>query len=574
MSRFNRTHGQGVPAVYTRAATSAVRTTEVTVPTANGGGIGFKREPKGELFITAVSNLVGQDSMYESASDHDLRYRNLVWTVAKEDPWFVAELARWLRREQNLRTVAMVTAAELAASNVGTHAKELRTYADGVVRGPVRYAVEGALARPDEAGELIAYWKRAYPQSQLPKGLKRGIASRVRDLYNERAVLKWDPDKNSVRFADVLELTHPAPAKAFQGPLFKHLIDDRHGHGDDVPAALEMIQHNGWIRSMVREAGNTALLLDDEQLKLAGMTWEDVLSLGGQTTLSKKDLWEAIIPSMGYMALLRNLRNIANAGVSTTVMDGVVAKLQDPDEVARSRQLPMRFLSAHRATAGDPQWELALSRALDLSLLNVPKLAGNTLILVDTSGSMNGRLSERSDLKRWDAAVLFGLALAARSERSTVVSFSSSTRIFQPREREPLLRQIERWKNEGYFLGSGTDTLGAVGAHWNGNLAYDRLVIITDEQVNGYGYAYGRHRQTGYLYGQHRQTFDVPRLEQVVPTSVPTYTWNLAGYEASHLPTGDEAHAWHAFGGLSDGAFRMIPLLEAGTSTNWPWEHE
>lgn len=564
MSRFNKTHGQGVPVVRTRTATSAVRTTEVTIPTANGGGTGFKRDAKSELFITAVSNLVGQDSMYESAKDHDLRYRNLVWAVAKEDPWFVAELARWLRREQNLRTVAMITAAELAASNVGAHAKELRTYADGVVRGPVRYAVEGALLRPDEAGEMIAYWKRAYLNAQLPKGLKRGIASRVRDLYNERAVLKWDPDKNAVRFADVLELTHPAPAKTFQGALFKHLIDDRHGRGDDVPATLEMIQHNGWIRSMVSEAGNTSLLLDDEQLRHAGMTWEDVLSLGGQTTLSKKQLWEAIIPSMGYMALLRNLRNIANAGVNTTVMDGVVAKLQDPDEVARSRQLPMRFLSAHRATAGDPQWELALSRALQHSLQNVPRLAGTTLVLVDTSGSMADRLSERSDLKRWDAAVIFGLALAAKADLATVVSFSSDTRVFQPREREPLLRQVERWKNEGFFIGSGTDTLGAVEKHWNGsNFPYDRLVIITDEQVNTHGF-----------YGwRSRPAPSVTRLDNVVPTSVPTYTWNLAGYEASHLPTGDEAHAWHAFGGLNDGAFKMIPLLEAGTDAGWPWEH-
>lgn len=566
MSRFNRTHGQGVPAVYTRTATSAVRTTEETIPTANGGGTGFKRDPKSELFITAVSNLVGQDSMYESAKDHDLRYRNLVYKVAQDDPWFVAELARWLRREQNLRTVAMVTAAELAASNVGRHAKELRTYADGVVRGPVRYAVEGAIVRPDEAGEMIAYWKRAYPGTQLPKGLKRGIASRVRDLYNERAVLKWDSDKNAVRMADVLELTHPAPAKAFQSALFKYLIDDRHKRdieADDLfNQGLETLHTDHLVRWLASN-GEARKLLDPAVVRDAGMTWEDVLSLGGQHGLDKKALWESIIPSMGYMALLRNLRNIANAGVSNTVMDGVVTKLQDADEVARSRQLPMRFLSAHRATAGDPQWELALSRALDHSLGNIPQLAGNTLILVDTSGSMRDRLSERSDLKRWDAAVVFGLALAARAARSTVVSFSSSTRIFQPREREPLLRQIERWKNEGYFFGSGTDTLGAVSKHWNGG--YDRLVIITDEQVNMSRY---------YGWSRRASAPSVTRLEQMVPTSVPTYTWNLAGYEASHLPTGSEAHAWHAFGGLNDGAFKMIPLLEAGTDAGWPWEHE
>jgi hypothetical protein len=552
--------GPTVPRAVTRS--SPVKTVPHVETRTHQGGVGFLRESKGELFITAVSNLVGQDSMYESGAAHDLRYQNLVYKVAKEDPWFVAELTRWLRREQNLRTVAIVTAAELAAALAGQHPAELRQYDDRGHLGPVRYAVEGALVRPDEPAELIGYWKSTYPKTQLPKGLKRGIAARVTDLYNERATLKWDPSSGKIRFADVLELTHPRPrVSAWQGPLFKHLIDDRHGHGDDVPATLEMIQHNGWLRAMVAEAGNTSLLLDNEQLKLAGMTWEDVLSLGGQHGIDKKTLWEEIIPSMGYMALLRNLRNFSKAGVSNVVKDKVAQKLQDSDEVERSRQLPMRFLSAHRATDGDPQWELALSRALDHSLLNVPKLDKRTLILIDTSGSMQDRLSERSDLKRWDAAVVFGLALAARASSATVVSFASSTRMFQPKTREPLLRQVERWKNEGFFLNSGTDTLGAVETYWD--QSYDRLVIVTDEQVNHRGYYGWRQRS---LVNNHA------RLDQIVPREVPTYTWNLAGYEAAHLPT-DGAHAWHAFGGLNDGAFKMISLLEAGSNAGWPWEH-
>jgi hypothetical protein len=67
-----------------------------------------------------------------------------------------------------------------------------------------------------------------------------------------------------------------------------------------------------------------------------------------------------------------NKLNISKAGVSAGVMDAIARQLQDPAEVSRSRQLPMRFLSAHRATLGDPQWELAIGRALDHSLANVP----------------------------------------------------------------------------------------------------------------------------------------------------------------------------------------------------------
>jgi hypothetical protein len=533
------------------------------------GGVAYARDAKSELFITAVSNLVGQDSMYETAEAHDLRYRNLVWKVAKEDPWFVAELAAWLRTGANLRTVALVTAAELAAATKGEHPRELRSYGDQWQLGPVRFAVQGAIQRPDEPGELIAYWKQAYPNTQLPKGLKRGIAARITQLYTERNALKWDGDKSSVRFADALELTHPRPrASAWQGNLFKHLIDMRHHRVVEVEdlwnQQLEMLHSNHALRWMA--ANREPLeLLNEAAVKAAGMTWEDVLSLGGQHGLDKRELWEAIIPSMGYMALLRNLRNISKAGVSAGVMDAIARQLQDPAEVSRSRQLPMRFLSAHRATLGDPQWELAIGRALDHSLANVPALGGRTLVLIDTSGSMADQLSARSDLKRWDAAVVFGLALANRANDATVVSFSTDTRVFHSRQREPLLRQVERWKNEGFFIGSGTDTIGAVEKHWDGT--HDRLVIVTDEQVNTRGYSWGWRNRRG-------NGSETDRLDQVVSYATPTYTWNLAGYSPAHLPSGGEAHNWHAFGGLNDGAFKLISLLEAGTDAGWPWEME
>lgn len=54
-----------------------------------------------------------------------------------------------------------------------------------------------------------------------------------------------------------------------------------------------------------------------------------------------------------------------------------------------------------------------------------------------------------------------------------------------------------------------------------------------------------------------------------VPERVPVYTWNLAGYRAGHGPSGTRYR--HTFGGLSDAAFRLVPLLEAGRDADWPW---
>ena len=60
---------------------------------------------------------------------------------------------------------------------------------------------------------------------------------------------------------------------------------------------------------------------------------------------NRKEVWEAIRPHMGYMAMLRNLRNFINAGVA---MGPVLERLSDPEQVRRSKQLPFRFYTAWR----------------------------------------------------------------------------------------------------------------------------------------------------------------------------------------------------------------------------------
>jgi hypothetical protein len=253
------------------------------------------------------------------------------------------------------------------------------------------------------------------------------------------------------------------------------------------------------------------------------------------------------------MARLRNLRNFDQAGVSDAVALKMAAELADPVEVAKSRQLPMRFLSAYRA-APSLRWGYALETALEHSLQNVPELKGRTLILVDTSGSMHSPFSKDGTLMRWDAATVFGLALARRAQLADVVSFSAggywsrteeASKVFPQTRGESLLKSLDRWKGGGYFIGGGTDTAGAVGRHYND---HDRVVILTDEQANTHGYG------------------DVTKP---VPQDRMVYTFNLAGYSRGHAPSGSGTR--HTFGGLTDAAFRLIPLLERGRNADWPF---
>ncbi|MEU8637952.1 TROVE domain-containing protein [Amycolatopsis sp. NPDC048633] len=527
MSKFNTARAP--------AATSPVRSEATPSAVTYEGGAGYARDARSELFLLAVTNMVSEHTFYESAGARDTRYAKLVRAATLEDPQWTARFLRWLRTEANLRSASLAGAAEFAKAR-----------RDAGLDGLGRQVVADVLLRADEPGELLAYWTSLHGKN-IPKPVKRGVADAARKLYNERSYVKWDSAARAFRFADVLELTHPANGDSAQGELFKHVLDERHDRGNPLPDALPVLRARAELTAWDVPRRRALFERPDaaDVLRAAGMTWESVAGwLQGPLDAG---VWEALIPSMGFMALLRNLRNFDEAGVSDEVAQRVAARLADPAQVAKSRQLPMRFLSAYRA-APSLRWAWALEQAITHSLANVPELPGRTLVLVDTSASMNMRFSKDGSLLRWDAAAVFGLALGRRCADADVVSFSdrllggARTKVFTLRQGGSLLSDVERWKSGGFFLGGGTNTAGAVKKHF---AKHDRVVILTDEQA-----AYGD-------------------VGQAVPAHVPLYTWNLAGYRFGHTPSGT-AHR-HTFGGLTDQAFRMIPLLEAGRNADWPF---
>ncbi|MGR6922586.1 TROVE domain-containing protein [[Actinomadura] parvosata] len=526
MAKFNHT-------AIRPAVASPVKTEATPTGRTYEGGAGYDREAKSELFLLAVSNLVSEGTFYEAAGERDDRFRALVHQVAVQDGEWLARFLPWLRTEANMRSAPVVAALEAVKARL-----------DAGLQGLNRQLVNTVLQRADEPGEALAYWTSRYGRA-VPKPVKRGVGDAVARLYTERSLLKYDTTSHGWRFGDVIDLVHPAPdpGKPWQGDLFEHALDRRHNRDKAIPDRLEVLQAAQTLAALPVER-RRAYVLDPDLvtspggLAGAGFTWEWLAGwLQGPMDAAA---WEAIIPSMGLMALTRNLRNFDQAGVSDVVAATVAARLADPDEVRRSKQFPFRFLAAYRA-APSLRWAYPLEQALGHSLANVPSLGGRTLILVDRSGSMFDRASAKSDLTRADSAAVFGAGLGLRAESADLVQFGTSSAPVAISKGESVLKVVERFGNMG-----GTNTAEAVRAHYRG---HDRVVIVTDEQVWG-----------GWRGSD-------PTAQ--VPAHVPVYTWNLAGYRYGHGPSG--AGNRHTFGGLSDAAFRMIPLLEAGRNADWPF---
>lgn len=525
MARFNTKTAKAQPTSRVTSTGRVLRTYE--------GGRGRERDARSELFLLSVANFVSQQTFYETGAARDDRFATLVRELALTDPSWTAGLLGWLRGEGNLRTASIVGAAEYVKARLDA----------GATDGPAnRQVVASVLQRPDEPGELLAYWTSTYGRA-VPKPVKRGIADAVRRLYHGKSLLKYDTASKGYRFGDILNLVHaaPDPEKPWQGELFEYALDRRHNPDTAVPpASNRVLTAHRELMALPVDRRRAVVTAPDgaERLAAAGMTWETLA--GWLQGPMDRAAWEAVIPSMGAMALTRNLRNFDEAGVSDEVAARVAARISDPDQVARSRQFPFRYLAAYRH-APSLRWSYPLEQALGHSLANVPALPGRTLVLVDRSGSMfYSRMSDRSELNRADAAAIFGTALALRAADADLVEFGTSSNRVRYRKGESVLKILERFGDLG-----GTDTTDAVRRHYE---KHDRVLIVTDEQ-----YAYNRHGDP---------------TEQV-PEHVPVYTWNLAGYRAGHGPSGKANR--HTFGGLSDAAFRMVPLLEAARDADWPW---
>lgn len=487
---------------------------------------GFIRDAEEELFLLAVSNMVGKDTFYESGKDRDSRMVNLVRSVAATNPEWIESFVPQLRDEMQMRSASIVVAAEYVH------------YALSQGRTGLRSTVNSALSRADEPAEFLGYWLATFGR-KIPQPVKRGISDACARLYNEYSVQKYDSRNRGVSMADVLQLVHAKPKDSLQSTLYRYILTKRYkGNDVAIPLNLTMLTDSKRLQRTI-ESGES--YVTPEMLKQAGWTWERLSTYG-------KVNWDSIIPTMGYMALLRNLRNFDNDGISAKSVDIVKRKLSDKEEVLNSRQFPLRFLSAYRNTTST-RWADTLEIALGHSVSNVPELQGNTLVLVDTSGSMFW--SQNSSVTYYDIAATFAAAIALKNPQAKLVAYSNQSHEIKIGRGDAILRSLPKFKNWN-GSGGGTDTWGTLARHWNSS--YDRVIILTDEQDNG-GNFYG-----GSPYNRSTRKTIANTLQQATQRGN-VYNFNIAGYKHGQAPS--TTANYYTFGGLTDTAFKAIGLLES-----------
>jgi Uncharacterized protein containing a von Willebrand factor type A (vWA) domain len=409
-------------------------------PRTHQGGPAITLPPIDQLRRTVLACLLWESSFYESGEDVADRIKRL---VPQCDPLAVADLAVEARSEMQLRHAPLYLVRELT-----------RHPGAAKVPGLVATALFRVIQRADELAEFLAlYWAngRVPIAAQVKKGLARAFTK-----FDEYQLAKYNRPYQ-VKLADVLRMVRPKPADAEQGALWGRLLRG--------------------------------------ELKTPD-TWEVALSSGAD----KRETFERLLREgkLGYVALLRNLRNMHEAGVDEgLVRDALLSG------AAKSRALPFQFIAAARAV---PAWEEWIDAAMGRALLGMPKMPGKTVLLVDVSGSMNSRLSRHSDLTRLDAACALAILVRGIAESARVLSFSDVVVDVPPRSGMALADAITRSQpHMGTYLGIAVAQAKAMAPD------ADRLIVITDEQstdaVVGPGAARGYmvnvgHYANGVGYGK------------------------------------------------------------------------
>lgn len=381
--------------------------------THEGGATKNSGDAMDKLRRSVCSCLLWEGEFYEDGEAIADRIASLAKQVP---PQALADLAVEVRSVMNLRHVPLVLLSVLCKTGAG-------------VPGLVSDAIAKTIQRADELSEFVAVYAKMNGvgvdkvKNKLSAQAKKGLAKAF-GKFDEYRLSKYASREAAVKLRDALFLSHPNPKDRAQESLWKKLAENK---------------------------------------LTSPPTWEVRLSSGED----KKQVFTEMLEDneLGYLALLRNLRNMAEAGVDeATIKQAIKAR-----KGAR-RVLPFRYVAAARVV---PQFDAALDQALISSIKEMPRLPGKTFVYVDLSGSMMVPISAKSDIHRSDAAATLASVINGDLR---VFSFATSVKEVPARLGLSGVAAI-KGSNSG-----GTD-IGEVVRHANSLMKpEDRLIIITDEQ--------------------------------------------------------------------------------------------
>lgn len=405
-----------------------------------------------------------------------------------------------LRNEENIRTTPQVILVRAAHHKDAKGTGLIGKYAQSIV------------SRADEPGVCLSYSKWRFGKV-IPNSLKKALAKRLSGFKDYHlAKYRGESAGSAMKLVDVVNLVHP---KA-------------------TPALTKLIKG---------------------ELSVAEDTWEGLVSTKGST----KEVWTQAVDKMGHMALLRNIRNLLDKNVDTSLWLEKLVKTA-PD----GKQLPFRYFSAYKANEkSNPVVLDAIEECLNLSLGNLPKFSGRTMSLCDNSGSAWGTTtSSMGTMHVAEIANLTAVLTAKVSDEGYVGVFGDSLQTFGVRKKSSVFDEVTKASKIGKGIGHGTEH--GIWLFWDKAIRekehWDNVFVYSDMQA-GHGGLYGTGGYDKYLWKN--RYIDVPKLvteyRKKVNPKVNVFLVQVAGYQDTIIP--ECYKRTYILGGWGDGLLRWAASM-------------
>ncbi|WP_342648698.1 TROVE domain-containing protein [Mucilaginibacter sp. CSA2-8R] len=500
------------------------------------GAPAYALSPEIELYTTVVIWSLN-DSFYEKDETRLLRLREL---IVKCNPVFVGKLAVYARTKMYMRSVPLVLVTELARIHRGD---------DLVAR-----VTDQVINRADEITELLACYtllnerKGTKKLNRLSKQLQKGLSVAF-NKFDEYQFAKYNRPAD-IKLRDALFLVHPKAKDELQQLLFNKI-------------AADTLQTPYTWETELSALGR--LNFDSDEAKAAAF----------------KAKWEELIDSnkLGYMAMLRNLRNMQQAGISYQHIEKVCNFLSSPAQVAKAKQFPLRFLSAYRemlnmqtpsAARGILQKVAgallsgnqgytgrilqALEQAVQASAANIKGFDYNTRVLLacDVSGSMQKPVSAKSKVLLYDVGLMLAMLLQSRCKNVQVGMFGDTWETIAVPNQNILANVQEFYRREGE-VGYATNGYLVVKDLLYRRVVMDKVMLFTDGQLwNNTGHE-SENIQTLWL-----------QYKNQVATGAKLYLFDLQCY--GQTPLRIAQNGVYLLSGWSDKIFEVLDALDRGST--------
>ena len=357
------------------------------------GGSGYQYDPKVELVSILATGL--DNKYYEKLGEREQRFADVIADVAKTDKTFAAKAMVYARSVMGQRTVTHFGAVELAkvlaGDSLGTRffSKRARKANAG-----------GIIYRLDDMLEIAACYQARNPGKQLSNAIKKGFKAAL-EAADEYELAKYQAKNRDLSLVDIVNLVHPKPSEKMV-PVFAKLMKG------------ELKQFNT-VEDKNTKAGQEVAA----KVKAGEITADEAKAVLSE---AKEDNFIELIETrkIGYLALLRNLRNILKVAGKPGLVSGACELLVDPKLIKQSLVFPHQIDLALEILLDEfgskaHAFVKALNTAYEISIPNLTELfkTGRTAVVFDSSGSMSSAIKLANKSQGSEAAIAKAALIAA-----------------------------------------------------------------------------------------------------------------------------------------------------------------